>query len=281
MSKGKAWQTPLIIIGLIVLSAILTITWRTISGGLMSGGETGRPAGTAVNIPAEPVEDVVLDLEGLFPSLAPDYFFEVPAIEELNGEAYNPFTILAILAVVAFGGIIAVGLLLMFITRAADRTMTRVKEDQDYIKAVNNMEKGQQEYFREKNKIAPPNPKPSGVMPRWSALSTALVATALAFFFGTVVGANISHGAQQLFGNVFAVATFAVTFYLVRPSNVFEVDKTDYNRTPWSTIWVILSGAIVVGLGMGFMFAVINGQDPFPFLDGAWWQENIILPLTS
>lgn len=281
MSKGKAWQTPLIIIGLIVLSAILTITWRTISGGLMSGGETGRPAGTAVNIPAEPVEDVVLDLEGLFPSLAPDYFFEIPAIEELNGEAYNPFTILAILAVVAFGGIIAVGLLLMFITRAADRTMTRVKEDQDYIKAVNNMEKGQQEYFREKNKIAPPNPKPSGVMPRWSALSTALVATALAFFFGTVVGANISHGAQQLFGNVFAVATFAVTFYLVRPSNVFEVDKTDYNRTPWSTIWVILSGAIVVGLGMGFMFAVINGQDPFPFLDGAWWQENIILPLTS
>ncbi|MBK8432126.1 MAG: hypothetical protein IPL28_12895 [Chloroflexi bacterium] len=281
MSKGKAWQTPLIIIGLIVLSAILTITWRTISGGLMSGGETGRPAGTAVNIPAEPVEDVVLDLEGLFPSLAPDYFFEVPAIEELNGGAYNPFTILAILAVVAFGGIIAVGLLLMFITRAADRTMTRVKEDQDYIKAVNNMEKGQQEYFREKNKIAPPNPKPSGVMPRWSALSTALVATALAFFFGTVVGANISHGAQQLFGNVFAVATFAVTFYLVRPSNVFEVDKTDYNRTPWSTIWVILSGAIVVGLGMGFMFAVINGQDPFPFLDGAWWQENIILPLTS
>ncbi len=281
MSKGKAWQTPLIIIGLIVLSAILTITWRTISGGLMSGGETGRPAGTAVNIPAEPVEDVVLDLEGLFPSLAPDYFFEIPAIEELNGGAYNPFTILAILAVVAFGGIIAVGLLLMFITRAADRTMTRVKEDQDYIKAVNNMEKGQQEYFREKNKIAPPNPKPSGVMPRWSALSTALVATALAFFFGTVVGANISHGAQQLFGNVFAVATFAVTFYLVRPSNVFEVDKTDYNRTPWSTIWVILSGAIVVGLGMGFMFAVINGQDPFPFLDGAWWQENIILPLTS
>lgn len=281
MSKGKAWQTPLIIIGLIVLSAILTITWRTISGGLMSGGETGRPAGTAVNIPAEPVEDVILDLEGLFPSLAPDYFFEIPAIEELNGEAYNPFTILAILAVVAFGGIIAVGLLLMFITRAADRTMTRVKEDQDYIKAVNNMEKGQQEYFREKNKIAPPNPKPSGVMPRWSALSTALVATALAFFFGTVVGANISHGAQQLFGNVFAVATFAVTFYLVRPSNVFEVDKTDYNRTPWSTIWVILSGAIVVGLGMGFMFAVINGQDPFPFLDGAWWQENIILPLTS
>lgn len=281
MSKGKAWQTPLIIIGLIVLSAILTITWRTISGGLMSGGETGRPAGTAVNIPAEPVEDVILDLEGLFPSLAPDYFFEIPAIEELNGGAYNPFTILAILAVVAFGGIIAVGLLLMFITRAADRTMTRVKEDQDYIKAVNNMEKGQQEYFREKNKIAPPNPKPSGVMPRWSALSTALVATALAFFFGTVVGANISHGAQQLFGNVFAVATFAVTFYLVRPSNVFEVDKTDYNRTPWSTIWVILSGAIVVGLGMGFMFAVINGQDPFPFLDGAWWQENIILPLTS
>ena len=281
MSKGKAWQTPLIIIGLIVLSAILTITWRTISGGLMSGGETGRPAGTAVNLPTEPVEDVVLDLEGLFPSLAPDYFFEIPAIEELNGEAYNPFTILAILAVVAFGGIIAVGLLLMFITRAADRTMTRVKEDQDYIKAVNNMEKGQQEYFREKNKIAPPNPKPSGVMPRWSALSTALVATALAFFFGTVVGANISHGAQQLFGNVFAVATFAVTFYLVRPSNVFEVDKTDYNRTPWSTIWVILSGAIVVGLGMGFMFAVINGQDPFPFLDGAWWQENIILPLTS
>lgn len=281
MSKGKAWQTPLIIIGLIVLSAILTITWRTVSGGLMSGGQTSGPTGTAVNIPTEPVEAVVLDLEGLFPSLAPDYFFKVPAIEELNGEAYNPFVILGILTAVAFGGIIAVGLLLMFITRAADRTLTRVKEDQDYIKAVNNMEKGQQEYFREKNKIAPPNPKPSGVMPRWSALSTALVATALAFFFGTVVGANISEGAQQIFGNVFAVATFAITFYLVRPTNVFELDKTDYNRTPWSTIWVILSGAIVVGLGMGFMFAVINGQDPFPFLDGAWWQENIIVPLTS
>lgn len=281
MSKGKAWQTPLIIIGLIVLSAILTITWRTVSGGLMSGGQTSGPTGTAVNIPTEPVEAVVLDLEGLFPSLAPDYFFKVPAIEELNGEAYNPFVILGILTAVAFGGIIAVGLLLMFITRAADRTLTRVKEDQDYIKAVNNMEKGQQEYFREKNKIAPPNPKPSGVMPRWSALSTALVATALAFFFGTVVGANISEGAQQIFGNVFAVATFAITFYLVRPTNVFELDKTDYNRTPWSTIWVILSGAVVVGLGMGFMFAVINGQDPFPFLDGAWWQENIIVPLTS
>ena len=282
MNKGKAWQTPAIIVGLILLSAVLTATWRSLSSNMSAGGS----AQTGLGIPAPqinttPAEDVVLDLEGLFPSLAPDYFFQVEAIRNVDKQPISSLGILGILTAVALGGIVVVGLLLMLIVRMADRTVTAAKEDQEYIKATNEIEKKAQAYFRAKNAADPPNPKPSGVMPRWSALSTALVATVLAFFLGTVVGATVSEGAQQLFANVFAVATFAITFYLVRPENVFNVDKTDYDRTPWSVIWVILSGAIVVGLGMGFMFAVINGQDPFPFLDGAWWQENIIVPLTS
>jgi hypothetical protein len=284
MNKSKAWQTPVIIVGLILFSAVLTATWRTISNSFAGGESASSGSGASIPLPqiaTSPDEPVILDLEGLFPSLAPDYFFQVEAIQGMDQTPIPSLAVLGILTAVAFGGIVAVGLLLMVLLRAADRNISKVKEDQEFVKAVNNLERGQQEMLRAKNQAAPANPKPSGVMPRWSALSTALVATVLAFFLGTVVGSAVSETAQPLYANGFAIVAFAITFYAVRPTNVFEVDKTDNDTSPWGIIWIIVSGAIVVGLGMGFMFAVINGQDPFPFLDGAWWQENIILPLTS
>lgn len=281
MSKGKAWQTPVVIIGLIIVSALLTATWRTISSGLLAGGGDNRPSAATVDLPTEPSENVVLDMEGLFPSLAPDYFFQVEAIKNLDKQEFGPLQTLGFLTVVAFGGILMVGLLITGLVRMGDRSTAAMKADQDFIKATNNLTKAQQEYVRENGKAKPPTPKPSGVMPRWSALSTALVATFLAYFLGTVVSAGISEENSGVFTNILAILTFVVVSFLVRPNNVFDVDKTDYNRTPWSTIWVILSGALVLGLGMGFMFAVINGQNPFSFLAREWWDLNIIIPLTS
>lgn len=276
MEKLKSMQTPLVIIALIVFAGLLTVIWPDISGGFASGNsgrvEVSEPLTTS---------DVSLDLDGMFYTIAGDYLFQVPALQELDDTSVNGLVILGILTAVIVGGVIVVGLLIMLLVRAGDRRTEALKESEDYKNAIAEMENAEKAYIKANLQENPPKEKPSGLMPRWSVISTSLLFAVLAYWFGVVVGAEISPELEGTFGSIFGIIALGVSFYSFRTSNIYEVDETDYNRTPRGTLWVILSGAIIVGLGMGFMFAVINGRDPFPFLDAAWWQENIIGPLTS
>ncbi|MCB0035411.1 MAG: hypothetical protein KDE51_15370 [Anaerolineales bacterium] len=277
MEKLKSLQTPLVIIVLVVVAGFLTVVWPSISGGFASGGGSGN-----VDV-SEPLTSstVNLDLDGMFYTIAGDYLFQVPAFQNLDDTAYNGLAVLGILAAVVIGGVVVVGLLIMLLVRAGDRSTEALKESEDYKNAITEMENAEKAYIKTNMQQNPPKEKPSGLMPRWSVISTSLLFGVLAYWFGVVVGAEVSPELEGTFGSIFGVIALGVSFYSFRTSNIYTVDATDYNRTPRGTLWVILSGAIIVGLGMGFMFAVINGRDPFPFLDAAWWQENIIGPLTS
>lgn len=279
MEKLKAWRTPIVIIGLIVVSGLLTATWSGIRDAFFEAN-----SGSNASVPEVAKEDppVMIDIDTTFPTLAPDYFFGIDAIQNLDDTEVSPLVILGILAAVVVGGIVAVGLLIMLIVRLGDRTMRNLKEDEGYVAAQKAIAQEAKSYVKDNKTAKPAKPKPTGVMPRWSTISTILVAGFMGYMLGTVLSSTLTpHASGNGVANAFGLVALVATAAVVRPTNILTVDETDYNRTPWGMIWVILSGALILGLGLGFTFAVVNGQDPFPFLDGAWWQENVIVPLTS
>jgi hypothetical protein len=105
-------------------------------------------------------------------------------------------------------------------------------------------------------------------MPRWSVVSNTLIAlTFVGFatmvfvrnFFPegiTVVDGRIVNVTTPVFG-VLALITLLVVGLRLRPQKIEAVDETDAGAIPWDFIAVLITGLIMLGLGIGFM-AYIN-----------------------
>jgi magnesium-transporting ATPase (P-type) len=105
-------------------------------------------------------------------------------------------------------------------------------------------------------------------MPRWSVISNALITLMFVGFATMVVVRNFfPEGITEVDGRivnvttpafvVLALITLIVLGLRLRSQKIEAVDETDTGGIPWDFIAVLITGLIMLGLGIGFM-AYIN-----------------------
>lgn len=276
MSKRTSWVAPVIIVLILIGSGIATILAPQIMQTVDQTTEQLTPSGEGgASAPVAPeAETVVIDIPGMFYTVGQD-MMNIAPLSELNGSEQNALPVILVLTIVVVGSVALFTVPLGLIVILGSWSTARMKEDDSYQEAVRNIEAKQKAFVKERKETQPPKEKPDGTMPRWSAISTTLVLMVLSYFggyvFGSAAGVNASGWAL-----IFAGIALLICLFTIRPQKMMHVDDTSYSRPPWASLWVLFSGALVVGLGLGAMYAVITGSNPFEILSWEWIEANIL-----
>lgn len=286
--KVKGWLTPIIVVALLIGSGFLAVIIPAANRALQRNfsGESTSYTAEAVAEEEEPIED---DISRYFYILGDEYIKPLGQSFGWDGSInWSAEWAIVYLSGAVMGGVFALTLPIMGLVMLSDRITTNNKKNARYQQGATALEKELAAQVKRLSQERPPT-APSAVMPRWSVISTTLVFMLLAYFGGYTLGEAISHGVGRPFGYVLAILVLVLAVLNLRPAVLFGVEKTDNLRPPAGVGWVMLSGGLVVGLGLGLMFVVISGNDPFPFikwtetpptLNWEWIELNILLPLS-
>ena len=225
------------------------------------GGGGGGPAPLSVHPNEGAAEMVTIDFDDYL--LGADLnAMDIPpvewVIEQFDGKSYPLWQVLAFLTVVvAIGPVVTLGLVVTGAYRFIDRFTTNTKEDDAYKEAVTTLEEREKSFVKTNKELKPPGPIPSHELPRWSVIST----TIIYFFFAVLIGGMLAATFGGPVGTtawLFGLLALILCLIYFRPQRLGAVDKTDYQSTNWGLLWVIVSGAVFVGIGLGVMAAVIS-----------------------
>lgn len=257
MNRPESWKTWLPLLGVLVLFALITALWPALANAfslpaLSFGGGSSTP------IPYEPEP---IHLEALKASLAAG---PLASVAESLPDTLSPFVALAVVAGAIIGGVIVVGGGLSFIFRLLAGIRDGALESEAYKAHQSALEQRQREQLKQMRDGRTTHPMPSHKMPRWSVISNALITLMFVGFATLVVVRNFfPEGVTEINGTIVNITTpaFGVAALIaliimgirLRPQRLEAIDATDYNKIPWDSIAVLVTGLIILGLGIGFM----------------------------
>jgi hypothetical protein len=169
---------------------------------------------------------------------------------------------LAILFGIVAALVIGTGVVLAFAYTLLDKQVTALSEDEEVqaqLAALNERDKEKMKQLSEARSV---HPIPEHKMPRWSVLSTSLIILLFVVFFGMLINVTfVPEGQYEISGRLvnsslpvvggFLVVAIALLIWRMRPQSLDGFEATDSASIPWDFIWVLLSGLLVVGLGIG------------------------------
>ncbi|MCA9936484.1 MAG: hypothetical protein H6662_04890 [Ardenticatenaceae bacterium] len=240
MNRKESVKNWVVIFVVLIVTSILAASWPLITSAFSrgQGGSTAvRPEISTITLP-----------------------FPLFGLEEINSLlAVGLLAVVVIVLVAGVGGVL--GAINLFLNKQTEV----VKESETYQAHLSTLAQRETERMKELRADRKAGPVPAHTLPRWSVVSTSLIV--LLF---TVAGAMILNkafvpdGAELTMGS-FAFSTsvaivggfvlLALIFlaFWIRPQRLEAIEATDYGPIPWDTIWIILSGLIVVGLGVGLV----------------------------
>lgn len=267
MSGNQAWRNWLIIVGLLVVFALITAVWS----GLV--GRIALPTLAAESTSSIPVETENIDLEILPIQVTMDLLglikFDSTLFRGYRLEGINPY--------VAIGGMFGLSVLLIGAVAApiallfifGSRQVEHVVESETYKESEARLAAKEKEENKRLNEGREIKSEPH-IRPRWSAISTGLIILMFAWFAALVINGTVfpegefitPDGTLINTTSIFVWSIVGVTLLAllawVRPQSILTSEKTDYGTIPWDTIAVIMTGLIVVGLGIGAMIYIIG-----------------------
>ncbi|MFT5194845.1 MAG: hypothetical protein ACI9EW_001300 [Cellvibrionaceae bacterium] len=270
MTQNK-WSFPLIILAVLMVTGLLTVIVPTISRGIGNAFASDKSSSSHIEIPSAPVyqENVTLMVDGY---LVGEELIKIPALGEFNSKSetertYTSPSLLAVLTALVVGGLIAFTIPIAGLGYLASRSSILSGEDKSHDESVNNLENKAKAWYKAENEIKPVTGKPkTHERPARDGWAAGLIVVFMAYFFGYVMGEGISVGSGGTIGSLcFFVAIIGGYFYF-RPERMEAVESTSAGTVNYGVLWVFLSGAVVMGLGIGLIFVVTSGGDPFPWL---------------
>lgn len=233
--KSNTWKTVGALVALVVLFGLVSAVWPALIGRLGQGGSSA--GGFA--LPS-------------FGSKEPG-LITVPFIEN----PVNPWLVLVgllVLIVVVMGGI---GTALYAIFYFGSEQVTSVKMDNAYQAKASALETARKAAYKQALAAQPPTPIPSHERASWSAISTSLVIAFLCFVAGVISQLNFAPDANGLiWGGGAAVVGLALSLLAFNAARMRQVDAADTRQIPWGAIWVVATGIIFLGLGLGLMMLI-------------------------
>lgn len=239
MNRKESVKNGIIILVVLIVTSVLAALWPLVIGAFSGGsGSTSiRPEVSTVTLPGSPF-----------------------GMEEVN--SFLAIGLLAVLVIVMVAGLgAALGGLYIFLNKQTET----VKESEDYQAHLAILEQREAERVKALRAVRQADPIPTHKLPRWSVVSTSLIILLFTVTGAMIVSkALVQEGAKLTIGS-FAISTstaivvgsvlLALIFlaFWSRPQRFEAIEATDDGPIPWDTIWIILSGLIVVGIGIGLV----------------------------
>ena len=267
------WFTPVLILVLLIVFGFITIVAPRVVSNLSSGGGIslgGGGAAAGVEIPSEASEPetVVIQPDGY---LIGEELIKIPAIAAYDGETYSSLTILAILTGLVIGGLAFFTVPIFLFVWLGDRSRSALNENEKYTAGYKVLKAKNDEYLKEQKTLNPPTVKPEHNRPTVQAWVAGILTVCMAYTFGYVLGEGVSVGLGTGFARGFAIVAIIGSWLYFRPARIVEIEQSDMNEVETEArsrlTWVLLSGALVMGLGLGLTFIVVSGGDPLPFIE--------------
>ncbi len=257
MNRPESWKTWLPLLGVLVVFALITAVWPTLANAF-SLPSISFGGGSSTPVPYEPEP---IHLEALKTSLLTG---PLAGVAEALPDTLSPFVALAVVTGAIVGGVVVVGGGLSFIFRLLAGVRDNTVESEAYRAHQNALDQRQREKLKEMRNGRTTDPVPSHKMPRWSVLSNALITLMFVGFATMVVVRNFfPEGVTEMNGDIVDITTpaFGVAALIaliimgirLRPQRLEAIDTTDYNKIPWDFMAVLITGLVILGLGIGFM----------------------------
>ena len=270
MTQNK-WGFPLIIVAVLLVTGLLTVLVPTITRSIGSSMSGGGSHSTPIDIPAPPVyqENVRIDVDGY---ITDESLIEVLALGEFSSRSeaertYTSLSLLGVITAIVIGGLIAFTIPIAGLVYLGARSTTANNENESYEASVTAINNKTSAWYKEQNKLKPVTGKPdTHERPSRDGWAAGFMVVFMSYFFGYAMGEGISVGLGGTMGAIFFFAAIIGSYFYFRPARMEAVESTSYGTVNYGTIWVVLSGAIVMGLGIGLMYVVLNGGDPFPWI---------------
>lgn len=268
------WGFPLIIIAVLIITSLLTVIFPAVTRNITSAltGSGGNGQRTEIAIPSEGggQELVEVKVDGY---LLGEELVKIPFLGEYNAQeplsrTYGSLGLLGIITAIVIGGLIAFTIPIVGLVWLSNRSLTQQAEDKTYDAALTGLTNRIDAELKEENKAKPVTGKPeTHYRPLRDGWAAGLMIISLAYLFGYVLGEGISIGLGRTVANVFFILSAIGSYFYFRPARIEAIDKTEYGGFNRGLVWVFLSGALMMGLGIGLMYIVISGGDPFPWIE--------------
>jgi len=189
---------------------------------------------------------------------------DVPFLSNLDGQTYNPFLLLGFLTLITVVPVAAVGGLLALALRVGDRQTNSIKSSEVVVQAQAALNQREAERVKALRQVKQPKPKPdSHEMPRWSLISNMLIGATIALFLGTLIGSYLPEGSRftpamlNWLLILLTVAGLALFFWSDNGKRLYLSDDQEAAPIPWAWLFVIITGLLIVVLGLGFSIAML------------------------
>lgn len=248
MSGRESWKTWLIIIAILLVTGLVTAVWPLILASLSNVGG-GAVAAPAVTFQAEAI---TIDIPPL------------PLLAEGASITLSSFVAMLLIAALVIGVVVAVGVGIAVINLLLSRWATGVESSSSFQEGQAALEKKETERLKEVRDGRAAATEQQNDYSRWSVVATSLAVLMFAAFFGFLVAdtlfpTGILVRTERIVNitGIIVVAFMLIALFVValrlNPQRLQAVEQTDSRGIPWDTIVVILTGVLVVGLGLGLV----------------------------
>ena len=274
MNKPESWKTWVPLVGLLVLFGLVTAVWPALAN-VFELPSFGGASSTRIPYEPEPIHLEALKTTLSASSLPAPLASALASAAVALPDTISPFVALAIVTGAVIGSIIVVGGGLSFLIKLISGIRDNTVEAETFPQHQQALEQRVNERVKRLRDGRTTGPQPSHKMPRWSVVSNALIALTFVGFATMVVVRNFFPEGTTIINNaltngddviisvtppvfiVLALITLLVLGLRLRPHKIETVDDTDSGGIPWDFIAVLITGLIMLGLGIGFM-AYIN-----------------------
>ncbi len=256
MKNSTSWLTWIVVAGLLIFAGIasavvpLVLDEMQTEAGAVAEQERG-PTTTTVEVSELPfVGDLLVDIG----------FIQ----EYVQGRTITLLQAFGIVIAAALAGLGALTVPIAGITLLFSRQLNKVYSDESFQEAVSEIERREKEFVKEMADAKPPAPQEKiGKRTVGSILVLDLLITILAWTTSLAISISLLEGETwDLFtfelsagaiSGIVALITAIVLFvvFLRRDPVGLEGVESDYKPVNWGTVWVVVSGLIVVGIGTG------------------------------
>lgn len=172
------------------------------------------------------------------------------------------------LAVLIPGLVIGAGLTLGIVAILISRFVNRTTGAPQYQQRSATLQKRHEERIATMRQTRPTSAAPESTWKRWSVITTSLVILMFVAFSALLIGSLLFPNSQIVRNDTIVnivsaitlgalLLTLVVLVFTLRGDRLAQPDRSGTMPIPWDFIAVVLSGLIVVGLGIAVM-AIVN-----------------------
>ena len=180
----------------------------------------------------------------------------------INSDCQVRFSIPDILLVLGLtglllGAIIGAGLPLVIIVPLLAKLVKGTKESDEYAQGVKAMEDDRKTFVKAMKEEKPPYPMPDHNRPGWEAIAATICTMTFLGFTGAAYAVSFtdSHGVWN-WGYLFAAVGLLLSLLFFNRNRMATLSSEATTSVDWGRIWIVLTGLVIMGIGMGLMFFV-------------------------